>query len=65
MSLLLNCLRGMVSFFLTLKKEFFFKFISGVAGDLKAKQFVIKYLHFLLHCSSPFEVVLSAKKGVD
>lgn len=55
----------MVSFFFFYSEEIFFFFISGVGGVLKAKQFVIKYIHFLLHCSSPFDVVLSAKKGVD
>lgn len=48
------------------KKELYFPFFFlGGGGDLKAKQSVIKCIHFLLHCCSSFDVVHTARKRVE
>ena len=57
------------TFAITPKKEkknyIFHFFFGGGGGDLKAKQSVIKCIHFLLHCCSSFDVVHTARKRVE
>ena len=42
----------------------YFPFLGVGRRGLREKQFVIKCIHFLLHCCSSFDVIQYARMGV-